>query len=137
MTATARIDLIFSTDRFNLSAPREYFINECCYGDDAARWLVERLRARGLTATEPDQEDWGWYFDAQCNGEAYFVGVGGNRDDETSNSNRGEWRLMVQKHRTLWEKLSGANRLSEHDDFIRILKEIVSREPGLQLVGNE
>jgi hypothetical protein len=59
MAGTAQIDLIFSTDRFNLSSPRKYFINDCCYGDDAARWLVERLRARGLSVTEPDQEDWG------------------------------------------------------------------------------
>ena len=59
MSASGRYDLIFSTDRFNLSQPREYFINDCCYGDDAARWFVEQLRSRGLTVTEPDQEDWG------------------------------------------------------------------------------
>jgi hypothetical protein len=137
MSGTSRSDLIFSTDRFNLSEPREYFINDCCYGDDAARWLAERLRARGLTVTDPDQEDWGWYFDAEFNGAAYFVGVGGNSDDETSPSNRGEWRLMVQKHRTLWQKLSGANRLDENDAFTAILKEILASESNLQFIGVE
>jgi hypothetical protein len=137
MSGTSRSDLIFSTDRFNLSEPREYFINDCCYGDDAARWLVDRLRARGLTVTEPDQEDWGWYFDAQFDGAAYFVGVGGNSDDEISGTNRGEWRFMVEKHRTLWQKLSGANRLDEHDAFIALLKDILASEPNLQFVGVE
>jgi hypothetical protein len=137
MSRNGRFDLIFSTDRFNLSEPREYFINDCCYGDDAARWLVEQLRARGLTVTEPGQEDWGWYFDAHSDGAAYFVGVGGNSDNEIARSNRGEWRLMIQKHRTLWEKLSGASRLTDHDSFIALLKEIVSSEPGLQMLGIE
>jgi hypothetical protein len=137
MSRTGRYDLIFSTDRFNLTEPREYFINECCYGDDASQWLVERLRLRGLTVTEPDQEDWGWYFDARYREAGYFVGVGGCADEEASDGNRGEWRLMVEKHRTLWEKLTGANRLSEHDEFLGILKEIVASEPGLRLVGVE
>jgi hypothetical protein len=53
MGGTTRFDLLFSTDRFNLSQPRPYFINDCCYGDDAARWLSERLRARGCNVTEP------------------------------------------------------------------------------------
>jgi hypothetical protein len=137
MSGTGRFDILFSSDRFNLSEPREYFINDCCYGDDAARWIVERLRARGLTATEPDQEDWGWYFEVQYQDAAYFVGVGGNSDDETSSSNQGEWRLVVEKHRTLWEKLSGANKLSDADPLIGILKDIVSHEPGLKFVGVE
>jgi hypothetical protein len=137
MASAGRIDLIFSTDRFNMSAPQEYFINDCCYGDDAACWFVERLREHGLTVAEPNQEDWGWYFDAHCDSASYFVGVGGNSDDEASSRNRGEWRLMVQKRRSLWEKLSGANRLSKHDGFIGILKEILSNEPDLQLVGIE
>jgi hypothetical protein len=44
---------------------------------------------------------------------------------------------MVEKHRALWEKLSGANRLGEHDAFIGLLKDIISSEPSLQFVGTE
>src|SRR5262245_20748505 len=110
MSGDGRYDVVFSTNRFNVTEPREYFINECCYGDDAARWLAERLRLRGVAVTEPDQEDWGWYFDARHNEAAYFVGVGGYAEDEAADSNFGEWRLMVEKHRTLWEKITGANR---------------------------
>ena len=130
-------DLLFITDRFNLSQPRDYFINDCCYGDDAARWFVEQLRARSLAVTEPGQEDWGWYFDAKLGGAAYFVGVGGNCDNETASTNRGEWRLMVQKHRTLWQKLTGANQLEEHDPFIALLRDVISSEPTLQFTGME
>jgi hypothetical protein len=90
-----------------------------------------------MTVTEPDQEDWGWYFDARNTGAAYFVGVGGNSDHDTASSNRGEWRLMVEKHRTLWDKLAGKNRLREDDEFLEILKEIVSNDPGMELIGIE
>jgi hypothetical protein len=137
MSGVPRSDLLFITDRFNLSRSREYFINDCCYGDDVARWFVEQLRARGLTVTEPNQEDWGWYFDAEFAGAAYFVGVGGNSDHETSRPNLGEWRLMVEKHRTLWEKLTGANQLDEHDSLVALLQEILSSEPSLQFTGIE
>jgi hypothetical protein len=137
MSGARRYDVLFSTDKFNLSEPREYFINDCCYGDDVARWLVERLRLIGLSVTEPDQEDWGWYFDAQYQQASYFVGVGGTPDDESSGNSYGQWRLCVEKHRTLLEKLTGANQLSEDNSFIEVLKAMVSGEPGLVLIGVE
>jgi hypothetical protein len=106
MPGTGRYDLIFWSDRFNLSEPQDYFINDCCYGDDVARWLAEQLRSRGWTVDEPDQEDWGWYLDARDGQTTYFVGVGGIADDESPSPNQGEWRLMVEKHRSLWDRLT-------------------------------
>src|SRR5262249_50500858 len=130
MGKDGRYDLLFVSDRFNLSQPKDYFINDCCYGDDLARWLVERLLRRGVLASQPGQEDWGWYFEAPYQGANYFVGVGGNADDEHAPSNRGEWRLIVEKRRTLWEKLKKVNRLADDDTFIQLLKSIVVDELG-------
>lgn len=48
---------------FNISVPRDYFINPNCFGDDAAVWMIQNLNERGIvTANEPGQEDFGWYF---------------------------------------------------------------------------
>ena len=44
-------NVVFRSDAFNTSETKDYFINECCFGDDLARWLIEQLRARGATAT--------------------------------------------------------------------------------------
>ena len=137
MSGAGRYDVIFSSGRFNLSEPREFFINDCCYGDDVARWLVGKLRLNGLTATNPAQEDWGWYFDVRDEQSRYFVGVGGTSNEDVLDKNQGQWRLIVQKHRNVWERLTGANRLNEDDAFIGVLKEIVSSEPGLVLLGVE
>lgn len=53
--------MTFRSDAFNTTEPRKYFINECCFGDDVAKWLAEELKARGVAADEPDQEDFGWF----------------------------------------------------------------------------
>ena len=137
MPSQKRYDLIFSSDRFNLSQPREYFINDCCYGDDVACWLVECLRSRGCAATEPDQEDWGWYFDVRHGQSTHFVAVGGAPDDESSGNNQGQWRLMVQKHRTLRERLTRTNLLDRDDAFLALLQQIISAEPELAFIGIE
>ena len=60
---TVRRNVIFQSTAFNTSEPKDYFINDCCYGDDLARWLMEQLRACEIhTDSEPGQEDFGWYF---------------------------------------------------------------------------
>src|SRR6266699_3216208 len=43
-----RRNVIFQSTAFNTSEPKDYFINDCCYGDDFARWIMEQLRARGI-----------------------------------------------------------------------------------------
>jgi hypothetical protein len=136
MKPAARFDIVFDSARFNLSQARESYINDCCFGDDTARWLVETLRERNFEVTEPDQEDWGWYFEVDCAGSHYLVGVGGNADDDAA-GNQGRWRLIVEKRRTLWEKLKGANLLHDDDPLVAELMKIVSSEPELSFVGIE
>jgi hypothetical protein len=36
-------DILFQTNRFNLSEAKEHFINPCCFGEDLAEWLPEQL----------------------------------------------------------------------------------------------
>ncbi len=52
----------FQSGAFNTTERRPYFINDGCYGDDVARWIIGELNARGVpTDPEPAQEDFGWY----------------------------------------------------------------------------
>jgi hypothetical protein len=34
-----RFDILFETDRFNVSEVKRHFINPCCFGEDLAGWL--------------------------------------------------------------------------------------------------
>ena len=53
----------FHSTKFNCSEPKEYFTNPGSYGDDFCRFLIARLNEQGVpTDAEPDQEDFGWFF---------------------------------------------------------------------------
>jgi hypothetical protein len=58
METTVKTVVTFKSSAFNMSEPREYFINPSCFGDDLAKWLAEQLRSNGHQASEvPGQED--------------------------------------------------------------------------------
>jgi hypothetical protein len=132
-----RHDLLFETSRFNLSVPGAHFINPTCYGEDVAAWLRERLAAHGVRASAPGQEDWGWYLDAEHDGRAYLLGVGGNADDAPGAPDRGEWRVIVEKRRTLVERLTGRGRLADDEPIVLLLRRILEAEPGLANVRHD
>ena len=123
-----RHDLLFDTNRFNLSEVREHFINPCCFGEDAAAWLRARLIERGVEVSEPAQEDWGWYLGASRGGRSYFIGIGGNADEEGSDPNRGEWRVMVEPHRSLRDRLLGKGGAGADDEMLALIREILVAE---------
>jgi len=80
-------EVTFQSDGFNTSESRPYFINPECYGDDLAKWMMERLRATGYkTADEPGQEDFGWYFDFEVPAGPHCCVIGYQPDDP-----EGQW----------------------------------------------
>ena len=125
-------DLLFETNRFNLSEVKAHFINPCCFGEDLASWLRSKLIEKGMEMTEPGQEDWGWYIEANYNGSWYFVGVGGNADEASGDENQGEWRIMVEKRRSVWGKLAGKSEMSGADEMMTIIWGILEAEPDFR-----
>jgi hypothetical protein len=128
-------DIVFETDRFNLSEVRPHFINPCCFGEDLAAWLRGKLAERGIKAHEPAQEDWGWYTGVSFGGGEYFIAIGGNAEEGAAN--RGEWRIAVEKVRTLWEKLTGKNKMLPQDGLVALILSMVSAEPAFGSVRLE
>ena len=130
-------DLLFETNRFNLSEVKANFINPCCFGEDLATWLRSKLLEKGVEVTEPDQEDWGWYIEANYRGSWYFLGVGGNSGEAGANKNQGEWRVMVEKRRSLREQLAGKDGMSKADEMMLAIREILTAEPDFKNVRHE
>ncbi|MBC7858847.1 MAG: hypothetical protein H7Z39_08720 [Burkholderiaceae bacterium] len=130
-------DILFDTERFNLSEVKAHFINPCCFGEDLAIWLREKLLANGAAAIEPGQEDWGWHFEARLGDDAYFIGIGGAAEESPLHPNLGEWRIMIEKHRSLWEKLSGQNKTSFHDAIFNKIRGIIESESDFKNIRYE
>ena len=134
-----RRDLLFETARFNLSVVGAHFINPCCFGEDAAAWLRTRLVERGVDAGAPFQEDWGWGLGATHAGGRYFVGVGGVRAEGAASTepDRAEWRIIVERHRSLRDRLTGRGHVSADDPLLRVVRELLQREPDFARVRDD
>lgn len=117
------------TTLFNATDVRDYFINDCCFGDDCAAWLIDRLKAqRDLKVNaEPIQEDWGWCFGATVGQRSFLIGVGLYEDDDVSN----RWLVFIDSQLGFVKrKLFGQTDQVEHtavcEAIDRVLKDELS-----------
>ncbi len=132
-----RFDILFETARFNCSEVKAHFINDCCFGEDLAAWLKDRLKAKGMQTKEPYQEDWGWELSVTDSARSYYVGVGGYATESAASKNHGEWRIMISKRRSLWEMLTGKNKMSANDPITFSLLGILKAEPEFSNIHEE
>jgi hypothetical protein len=129
--------ILFKTNRFNLSKVGEHFINPCCFGEDLAAWLRIKLSERDVEAREPYQEDWGWELPAMRENNSYYLCISGNSDESITNEDDGEWGIIVEKRRSIGQRLRGAGKIGADDTMVRTIEEILSAEPGIREVRRE
>jgi hypothetical protein len=130
-------DILFETNRFDLSEVKDHFMNDCCFGEDLADWLRGKLIEKGLTVTEPGQEDWGWYIEPTGASSKYFVGIGGISDGDINDGNQGEWRIMIEKRVSPLGKLTGKSKMSEADEMAVLIKGILKAESDFKNIHVE
>jgi hypothetical protein len=129
--------ILFKTNRFNLSEVGERFINPCCFGEDLAVWLRARLSVRDVFVREPYQEDWGWELRATHAGDSYYLGLSGNSDESSANKDEGEWGIIVEKKRSIGQRLRGLGKIAATDKMVKTLEDILSVEPAIREVRRE
>jgi hypothetical protein len=112
------VSVTCSTDLFNLSVVGEGFINDCCFGEDFSRWLVAALESQAVVADVVCMEDFGWANTATEVGTSYLMCVGGVADEDPDHPNRGQWRVMLERDRTLMDRLLGKNKISAADPLV-------------------
>ena len=122
------------TDLFEATTPGPHFINPRCFGEDFAAWLRERLQARGVDASEPIQEDWGWVMIAPFQGHRFTLSIG--IMDESIGRTRAEWRAGVAYEKPLngfraWFRSPPAQELSQ---VAQLLDEILRAEERIHNV---
>jgi hypothetical protein len=131
------LSILFKTGRFNLSKVGEHFINPCCFGEDLATWLRQRLIERQVEAREPYQEDWGWELPAKSGDQSYYLCMSGNADGCAANPDEGEWRIIVEQKRSISQRIKGKAKITTDDGKVRLIKEILDREPTIREVHFE
>ncbi len=120
--------ILFSTDRFNLSEVGAHFINPCCFGEDLAAWLRNKLIERRVETREPYQEDWGWELQVKYGDQSYYLCMSGNADGSAANLNNGEWGIIVEKKRSISQRITGGGKIAKDDRMVCLLNEILTGE---------
>jgi hypothetical protein len=133
------LHILFKTSRFNLSKVEEHFVNPCCFGEDLAVWLRAKLVERNIETIQPYQEDCGWELPARLGPDSYYLCMSGNADGSSMNEDEdeGEWRIIVEKKRSLWQRLSGKGRIARTDETTGLIEEIQSGESTILSVRRE
>ncbi len=127
------VSVAFMTDRFNLSVVGDNFINDCCFGEDVSCWLVSALRAQGVAARVICMEDFGWANSASFAGASYLICVGGYSLHEPSRPNYGQWRVVLERRRTLMQAIQGTSKMAEADPLVIKVKQILIDEGFAQV----
>jgi len=129
--------ILFKTNRFNLSKVGEHFINPCCFGEDLAAWLRIKLSERNVEVRESYQEDWGWELPATQESDSYYLCMSGNSDELSTNKDDGEWGIIIEKRRSIGQRLRGVGKIAANDKMVGTIEEILRAEPAIREVHRE
>ncbi len=114
---------------FNTTRALSYFINPECYGDDAAQWLISRLRELGVdTDPEPTQEDFGWFFEFRV-ADADHCFILGHRPDP---GGQALWIGFIESGGGLIASLRNRNKL--HSRARELIHRSLSSSPEISEV---
>jgi hypothetical protein len=63
--------------------------------------------------------------------------MSGNSEGSSTNKDEGEWRIIVEKRRSICQRLRGKGKIAADDPMARIIEEILSGEPAVRGVHRE
>jgi hypothetical protein len=95
-------------------------------GEGLLIWLATQLKARGYDCDVPDAEDWGWYTAVTNGAQTYLLGASG---DWASPGASTEWTVQLEVNRSLWNKLSGANKMLPNDAVSAAVERVLLGNP--------
>jgi hypothetical protein len=116
----------FSTSMFDLSAEPPNPINPIA-GVSVLHWLRAALGSE-YAVSEPAAEDWGWYVDVTRERAVYLVGASA----EAGNDGEAHWILQIHRHRSLKDKLTGANGLGPDDPLTQRIAALLGADPAFR-----
>ena len=123
-----RKEASFRSSAFNTSEVRDYVINECCFGDDLAKWMIDRLQKAGVeTDDEPGQEDFGWYFGFKAAAGTHCCVLAYQEDEP-----EGVWHLWLERSRGLFGSLLGRRGHGIDDFAVPVINDALVSAPEIR-----
>lgn len=95
--------ITFITDVFESKEVKSHSVNDRCFGEDVAGWLVEKTKDGEFDFGEPFQEDSGWAVPVEVGGEKFVVRI--RIMDESIGADQADWLIAVEKVRK-WKMFS-------------------------------
>jgi hypothetical protein len=124
-----KTEVSFICAAFNTTETKDYFINDCCFGDDVCRWLIGKLREQGIeTDVEPGQEDFGWYFAFRVGGVPHCFVLGFQPNDPEKGD---QWLGSIERHAGLLASLFGGRNRGVRPDAVRAIHSALSSSPDI------
>ncbi|CAN5237938.1 hypothetical protein BH11CYA1_BH11CYA1_40900 [soil metagenome] len=151
MSEPARNLITFQSIEFNTTVPQEHFINDCCYGDDICKWLIEELTKKGVDCDkEPSQEDFGWYFNFTLNKVVYCLVCAFRLSEEQAKEQEkeqkkdnekvhedvaeienGDWILWIERSAGFMASLFGGRDKGIDEALPRLVHSTLSGNPAI------
>jgi hypothetical protein len=127
MESEIRTVVTFESTAFNMTEPKDYFINPCCFGDDVAEWVIRELRKQGMgTDEKPGQEDFGWYLNFEAAGIGHTFVIGHRPHGE---SEAGTWIGWLERKRGLIGSILGGRRRGIQASAAQAIHQILTASP--------
>jgi len=130
MESEIRTVVTFESTAFNMTNPRDYFINPCSFGDDVAEWLIRELRKQGIRTDEkPGQEDFGWYFNFETEdvGNTFVIG-----HRPTGETEAGTWIGWLEHKRGVIGSILGGGKRGIQVSAAQAIQQILTGSSVVQ-----
>lgn len=130
----------FQTALFENKIVGEHFINDNCFGEDVAAWIVEKVLGSngGFEFLDLYQEDWGWAIELTRAGHYFMFGIG--IIDEAPPAVEAEWVVTISCEVGILKRLFTRQKpdVAGVDELARILDEALKNTPGIsEIVWDE
>jgi hypothetical protein len=123
------------TDLFEHREVKPDFINPCCFGEDFAAWLKQKLdglHSRGFTFSDSLQEDYGWGFWASHGKDKFWIAlsyVGDGPQEEPA-----EWVITVCPPNVVSRLLRGKDSQAAWNELHRRVSEALEADNGIEVL---
>ncbi len=118
----------FKADKFNCKIIKDYFVNDCCFGDDLCSWLIAEFTAAGCKCDDkPQQEDFGWFFNLYPGKGKHRLVCGYQSETAYTDAHKGEgnWLVWIEHSKNFISSLLGGGHENIDFELLKLLHKIL------------